>query len=89
MREIEIIVTTISWFIRLLSYSILAEVILSYIPSVRGNKFYEIILKFNEPVLTPFKQLQNKIVGESMLDFSPVFAIIFLDILNGLLLSLF
>lgn len=69
----------------LLDISILAEVILSYIPSIRESNFYKILVSFNNPILSPFRILQEKLFGSMMIDFAPLLAIIALNFISGIL----
>lgn len=69
----------------LLDISILAEVILSYIPNVRESGFYKTLIAFNNPILQPFRRLQEKFFGNMMIDFAPIFAFIVLNFISGLL----
>ena len=70
----------------LLDISILAEVILSYVPNIRESSFYKILVSFNNPILTPFRMLQEKLFGNMMIDFAPLLAIIVLNLISGILL---
>ncbi|WP_304681173.1 YggT family protein [uncultured Clostridium sp.] len=70
----------------LLDISILAEVILSYIPSVRESNFYKILVSFNNPILSPFRTLQEKLFGSMMIDFAPLLAIVILNFISGILI---
>lgn len=72
--------------VKLLEITILAEVIGSYIPSFRENNIYNMIVAFNNPILQPFRMLQEKFMpGGMMLDFSPIFAILALNMLSMML----
>ena len=70
----------------LLDISILAEVILSYVPNIRESSFYKILVSFNNTILTPFRMLQEKLFGNMMIDFAPLLAIIVLNLISGILL---
>ena len=70
----------------LLDISILAEVILSYVPNIRESSFYRILVSFNNTILTPFRMLQEKLFGNMMIDFAPLLAIIVLNLISGILL---
>lgn len=70
----------------LLEISILAEVILSYLPSIKESNFYRVLVSFNYPILQPFRKLQEKIFSNMMIDFAPLLAIIFLNFARGILL---
>ncbi|WP_460287686.1 YggT family protein [Clostridium sp. CTA-7] len=76
---IGIIFTAIKLLSRVLEITIIMEAFMSILPNVRQSSFYELITSFNNPILKPFRILQEKIIGNSMLDFSPLFAIILLS----------
>lgn len=70
---------------RLLETTILVEVILSYIPSLRDNSFSHVLKSLNYPILEPFRRLQQNLFGMSMLDFSPILAILFIGFVRKLI----
>lgn len=88
MIKISIIVTALGLIIKLSKYAILAEAIFSYIPSLRENNIYQMLVSFNEPVLTPFRVLQSRLMGESMIDFSPIMAYLVLSLVSDMIISL-
>ncbi|MDU2460183.1 MAG: YggT family protein [Clostridium sp.] len=57
---------------------------MSILPSIRESAFYKLIASFNNPVLKPFRFLQDKILRNSMIDFSPLFAIMLLSYIRML-----
>ncbi|GAB6170352.1 hypothetical protein JCM1393_28120 [Clostridium carnis] len=59
---------------------------MSYIPNLRENAMYKLVLNFNYPILEPFRILQNKLFSVSAVDFSPIFAILFLNFIRIILL---
>ena len=86
MIPIGIISSFLYLLFTLLDISILAEVILSYVPKIRESSFYRILVSFNNPILTPFRMLQEKLFGNMMIDFAPLLAIIVLNFISGILL---
>ena len=70
----------------ILDLTILAEVILSYIPNVKGSNFYRILVSFNYPILRLFRKLQESFLGDIMIDFSPILAFMTLNFISGILL---
>ena len=86
MIPIGIISSFLYLLFTLLDISILAEVILSYVPDIRESSFYEILVSLNNPILTPFRMLQEKLFGNMMIDFAPLLAIIVLNFISGILL---
>ena len=86
MIPIGIISSFLYLLFSLLDISILAEVILSYIPSIKESSFYRVLVSFNYPILEPFKRLQERIFGNMMIDFAPLLAIIVINFISGILL---
>ncbi|MEN8075606.1 YggT family protein [Clostridioides difficile] len=86
MIPIGIISSFLYLLFTVLDISILAEVILSYIPNIRESNFYRILVSFNYPILEPFRKLQEKFFGNMMIDFAPLLAIIVLNFVSGVLL---
>ena len=86
MIPIGIISSFLYLLFTVLDISILAEVILSYVPNIRESSFYRILVSFNNPILTPFRILQERLFGNTMIDFAPLLAIIVLNFISGILL---
>ena len=61
-----------------LNITILAEVIFSYIPNARAMSIYNI--------LVPIRRLQSMFLGDMMIDFSPIVAILLLNMISGILI---
>lgn len=66
---------------------IFIDVILSWIPINQSNKFFDIIHMISEPVLAPFRSLQNRFSPQLPIDFSPLIAIFLIEIVHNILLS--
>ena len=86
MIPIGIISSFLYLLFTVLDISILAEVILSYVPNIRERSFYRILVSFNNPILEPFRILQERLFGNMMIDFAPLLAIIVLNFISGILL---
>ncbi|HBH12159.1 MAG: Uncharacterized protein XD91_0215 [Clostridiales bacterium 38_11] len=84
-----IIQTSIDRLVSLIELLIMARIIMSYIPSLRTSRFYEIIFQFTEPILYPLRELLFKIgLNKGMIDFSPIAAFLLLSIIRNLILSI-
>lgn len=59
---------------------------MSYIPNAREISIYNIIVSINNPILEPIRSLQSKFFGDMMIDFSPIIAILLLNIISGILI---
>ncbi|MGJ0842284.1 YggT family protein [Clostridium tertium] len=57
---------------------------MSILPSIKQSAFYDLVASFNSPILKPFRFLQDKILRNSMIDFSPLFAIMLLSYIRML-----
>lgn len=69
-----------------LNITILAEVIFSYIPNAREMSIYNILVSINNPILEPIRRLQSRFFGDMMIDFSPMVAILLLNMISGILI---
>ena len=69
-----------------LNISILAEVIFSYIPNARAMSIYNVLVSINNPILEPIRRLQSRFLGDMMIDFSPIVAILLLNMISGILI---
>lgn len=76
---------TVFFFFRLLSWLVIANVILSYFMSPY-HPIRETIDRFVDPMLAPIRQLLPSTGG---LDFSPLILIILLQLLGSFLAALF
>lgn len=72
--------------VNLIYIIILIRVLLSWIPVDRNNSFVQIIFQITEPMLVPFRTLQQKLGIGGSLDFSPIFLLIVIKIIASLLL---
>lgn len=69
-----------------LNITIFAEVILSYIPNAREMSIYNILVSINNPILGSIRKLQSRFIGDTMIDFSPILAILILNMISGILI---
>ena len=69
-----------------LNITILAEVIFSYTPNARAMNIYNILVSINNPILEPIRRLQSRFLGDMMIDFSPIVAILLLNMISGILI---
>jgi YggT family protein len=63
-------------------------VILSWIARGRSNTFIDLIYSLTEPILKPFRELQHKLGIGGMLDFSPIMALLTLQLIQSLIIGL-
>ena len=73
------------WFARVLEFSILLRIIISWLPIQTPSILYQI----TEPILAPIRRMiSNSPLGGMMIDFSAVIAMFFIQIISGLILGL-
>lgn len=78
----------ISYFISVINFLIIARALFSWFSRDYSNPIYNFLYQITEPILAPFRLLQEKIGFRGMVDFSPILAIIALDILANIILRL-
>lgn len=80
---IEIINNTFYWTLQIISFAIIARVVLSWIgPSSMNDKIVYLLYQITEPVLGPIRQLLNRLFNyRSRIDISPLIAILILQFL--------
>lgn len=84
MQSIE---TIIRVAIEVLDWLIIARVLLSWVSHDPGNPVIRFIYEITEPILAPIRRIMPR--GAMPLDFSPFVAILVLQLVQRLLLSLF
>lgn len=81
VNVIDIAFTVYSWML-------IARVLLSWLPLSRPNAIVNFIYEITEPVLAPFR----RIIPASPsfpIDFSPLFALLAIDLIHNLVLRIF
>ncbi|WP_297420634.1 YggT family protein [Clostridium sp.] len=69
----------------IIELTIFIECIASWIPQVQGNKFINLIHNFVYPILEPIRRLQDRVIPGLPMDFSPVIALLIINLLRGLI----
>lgn len=82
------IITAISLLFRFLELAILIDVVMSWVAPGRRDPFTNFIHSFTEPLMRPARKIQNRIAPNLMIDFSPIFAFIILDLLKTIIFSI-
>jgi YggT family protein len=83
-----LVVQVIQIALRILVWLIIADVIINYIPSIsRYHPIVILIRKITRPVLSPFRKILPPMrIGDAYVDFSPILAIIVINIIQWILL---
>ena len=75
---------------QLLTWAILIDALLSWVPQYNETvyKIRRFLNKFTEPVTNPVRKLISPLTNRIMIDFTPVVAIIVIEIVRNLLVRL-
>lgn len=68
----------------IISWVIIIQCILSWIPSLRYSKLYEVLSIITEPIEDPIRQIQYKYTSFPI-DFSPLIAILLIEVVERLI----
>ncbi|ADO57490.1 YggT family protein [Paenibacillus polymyxa] len=79
-------IEVIYWLFQIYSYMIIAYVLLSWLPNARESVIGDLLARFVEPYLSPFRRFIPPIFG--MIDISPIVALIALRFASYGLISL-
>lgn len=80
-----IIIRAINGIFRVIELAILVECLASWIPQLRYNKFMDIVHSITYPILEPCRRLQYRFLMDSPIDFSPLIALLALDVIRTIL----
>ena len=75
-------------FYDVLSFLIIARALCSWFVRNPYNSVYQILLTLTEPLLLPCRKLLERFQGNLMMDFSPVLALLILNIIYRILYSI-
>jgi len=78
------IITFIDFLFTALSMAILVRVLLSWVDPQGGNRITQVLHEMTEPILGPIRSIMPSI---GMFDFSPIIAILLLNVLRSALMS--
>ncbi len=84
-----LLISSINYFVEVIQLLILVRIIMSFIIRDPYNKFYRIVYQLTEPIMAPFRKFIYKLgIDTGMFDFSPILAMVSLQILAGILIGL-
>lgn len=72
----------------LISLVIIIQCVLSWIPSIRMSKLYEVLSIITDPIEEPIRQVQYRYVSLPI-DFSPFIAILLVQLIQRLVVIVF
>ncbi|WP_123053539.1 YggT family protein [Clostridium sp. JN-1] len=78
----------LSLLFRFIEIAIILDVIFSWIMPGRSNVLLDIIHVFTEPFMIPGRKIQEKIIPGFRIDFSPILALLILDLLERIVFSI-
>lgn len=86
---ISILIRAVSIFVQFMNIVILVRCLLSWLPISHNNPFSQLVYLLSEPILAPIRDMVNKSpIGGGGLDFSPVFAVLFLNVAQSVIISM-
>jgi len=84
-----IIKESIYRFVEVVNFLIIARIIFSWFARDYSNPIFKMLYGLTEPILSPFRNLLFKMgIGGGTIDFSPIFAILTLDVVSSLIVSI-
>ncbi|HOV25039.1 MAG TPA: YggT family protein [Pseudobacteroides sp.] len=91
MQLFNVIGMAIIIVLQILKYAVILRALLSFLPISQDNKFVDILYQITEPVLAPIKAFLGRTEWgrNSMIDISPIIAIVLIWILASFVSSIF
>ncbi len=72
-----------AYFFQLIYLLVMIRIILSWVGRGFSNQFTQFVYQITEPLLAPFRNLQQRIGIGGPLDFSPIFLLLTLQLIAG------
>lgn len=79
----QIVIRPIEIIFSIVSFAILARVLLSWVQVDTSHQAVQFLFDITEPILRPIREMMPSM---GMFDFSPIIALLLLNVLEGLLL---
>ncbi|MGB3367352.1 MAG: YggT family protein [Acidaminobacteraceae bacterium] len=79
---------TVSYFLSVMNFLIFARVMMSWIVKDYSNPIVQLIYQVTEPILGPIRMVLTKVGVGGTLDFSPIVAMLLIQMLGGFVLGL-
>lgn len=80
--------TAIYQFVQVINFLIIVRVLMSWIVRDYRNPIANFFYQVTEPLLAPFRMLQQKLGIGGMLDFSPIIAMLVIQLVANMILQL-
>jgi len=75
--------------LRIIDSLILVRVLLSFFPTLQSSKISYFIYQMTEPIMAPCRAILDKLgLGMGMMDFSPILAFLFINLLQNLIYAI-
>ena len=82
---IPIIEKALNLLFNFLECAIFLEVILSWVAAGKSNRLTDLLHVFTEPFMGPAKKIQQRFIPNLAIDFSPIFALLIIDVLRRII----
>ena len=82
-------ISSIDKFLQLLEMLVFVDAMMSWVIRPRSNRFSKILGLIVDPVLKPCQILQKKIVSNFPIDFSPLMALLFIELIRRIVFTIF
>ncbi|MBN2557725.1 MAG: YggT family protein [Clostridia bacterium] len=78
-----IFLRAVYYLLEVVSYMLIARVLLSWFPQVRQSKFFAILFQLTEPLLMPIRKLLSRTkAGEMPIDLSVIIAYLIIAVIQ-------
>lgn len=82
------ILRVVNTIFNIMQLAILIEALLSWITPNMHNQYTDLLHTITEPLLKPGRKLQEMILPNMMVDFSPIIALLILSLIQNIVISI-
>jgi YggT family protein len=75
----------VTYFVRLYSFVIIVRAVISWVQPNPYNPAVQLLYRITEPLLSPIRKALSRSIGNMGIDFSPIVAIVLLNLFERLL----
>ncbi len=75
--------TATEWFFQVIYLLVMIRIILSWVGRNYNNQFTQFVYQITEPLLSPFREFQQRLGVGGALDFSPILLLLTLQLISG------